>query len=179
MKESRLKGCFCSKAAFTLIELLVVVLIIGILAAVAFPQYQKAVEKSRVTEAISIMSSVAQAMNVWVLENGYPDQAVFFLGEGAPGELSIDVLQCVPGATCESNFFHYWANCEVTGCEVDASRRENGTETYWLSMYREPNGEWEKECWAEASDRTAPCCSLTAQGWIAMDADEGTPMEGC
>ena len=46
---------------FTLIELLVVVLIIGILAAMALPQYFKAVERSRMAEAITIMDSVAKA----------------------------------------------------------------------------------------------------------------------
>jgi type II secretion system protein G len=51
-----------NKKGFTLIELLVVVLIIGILAAIALPQYFKAVEKSRATEALSIMGSLAGAM---------------------------------------------------------------------------------------------------------------------
>ena len=46
---------------FTLIELLVVVLIIGILAAMAMPQYFKAVERSRMTEAITLMDSVVKA----------------------------------------------------------------------------------------------------------------------
>ena len=64
-----------NKKGFTLIELLVVVLIIGILAAIALPQYFKAVEKSRATEALSIMGSLSAAMERARLvnsSNAYP-----------------------------------------------------------------------------------------------------------
>ena len=60
----------CSIQGFTLIELLVVVLIIGILAAVAVPQYQKAVEKSRMVEAAVDVRAIAQAHQLYFLENG-------------------------------------------------------------------------------------------------------------
>ena len=55
---------------FTLIELLVVVLIIGILASVALPQYQKAVEKSRQSEAWTTMKSINDAAKIFQLESG-------------------------------------------------------------------------------------------------------------
>ena len=58
-------------AAFTLIEFLVVVLIIGILAAVAIPQYQKAVGVSHIKALFPIARSVLEAERRFYLANGY------------------------------------------------------------------------------------------------------------
>ena len=63
---------------FTLIELLVVVLIIGILSAVALPQYDKAVMKSRMSAAIPIAKSIKENLTMFHLSNGrYPTSSEF------------------------------------------------------------------------------------------------------
>lgn len=68
MKSTRRMG----QAGFTLIELLVVVLIIGILAAIAVPQYFKVVEKGRSAEAVSYLGVVSTAQEAYYAKNsGY------------------------------------------------------------------------------------------------------------
>lgn len=85
-----------NKTGFTLIELLVVVLIIGILSAVAFPQYQKAVAKARFSEALVLLKSLKQAKDVYRLQDGAYNN---------PGLDALDVS--VPGETSNFYFFEF------------------------------------------------------------------------
>ena len=91
-------------AGFTLIELLVVVLIIGILAAVALPQYTWVVEKSRASEALAVLKTFRDAEEVYYMANGsYADN---------PEELDVKVPQ--------SKYFNY----AVTNISVAAYHKQ-------------------------------------------------------
>lgn len=85
---------------FTLIELLVVVLIIGILASVALPQYQVAVAKSRLGALMPTTKALADAAEVAFLANGSFDGDVSKLDVDIPSGCNLGTTASV--ATCQN-----------------------------------------------------------------------------
>ncbi|WP_218742579.1 pilin, partial [Vibrio parahaemolyticus] len=70
MKHSKQK----KQQGFTLIELMIVVAVIGVLASIAIPQYQKYVAKSEVASALATMTGVKTNVEAYAVENGeFPD----------------------------------------------------------------------------------------------------------
>ena len=105
MKKSCFKGCFCSKA-FTLIELLVVVLIIGILAAVALPQYKISVAKSKTSTILPLLKNVTEAENTYFLANGQYADDPRDLDVELPANCSM-IDNSVRKWACDNNFIIY------------------------------------------------------------------------
>ena len=80
---------------FTLIELLVVVLIIGILAAIALPQYQKAVQKARAAEVVAFLTETQRALDLYMLERGFEDKTFYSASVNKLADLDIDISALV------------------------------------------------------------------------------------
>ena len=102
---------------FTLIELLVVVLIIGILASIALPQYYRAVNKAKFAEADVIIDAFKKNAAIYHSAHGWSNNApdVEFTGTEAAGDIEMPG-DCSNGNLCETDLFMYYAGCGGGNC---------------------------------------------------------------
>ncbi len=145
------------KKGFTLIELLVVVLIIGILSSVALPQYRRAVERARATEAISNISVLMSAIDRYILANGYVSKS----GSELLESLDVQMPPTKSGIT-------YWAWCSNSRCHANA-RHDN----YLLSAdkYKSENSKGWKDhtCYYYSQAGKGVCEGLKGLGWQSVE----------
>lgn len=157
--------------AFTLIELLVVVLIIGILSAIALPQYQKAVHKTPMMENITRAKAFRDAIDLYLLEN--PTLP-------AP-EHDIDLADVYPdlmsGLTQNnsryvSKYGFYTVSCRSTDCNYNASYANAGNLVAEIGGSKlSANSDWLLYCYYEDNLGKYLCNSIKEFGYT--DIQEG------
>ena len=90
---------------FTLIELLVVVLIIGIWAAIALPQYTRAVDKARSAQAITLLMGMKKALDVYYMANGQYPTSIEDL------DIEIPKWERITSSGAEVDYWYPWEYC--------------------------------------------------------------------
>jgi len=153
------------KKGFTLIELLVVVLIIGILSAIALPQYTVAVEKSRASEALINLKHMQQARILDHLQNGDNSSLPRDIMELSGGSWEDD------GWAYRAKYFRY--SDDVSTVTAERCLTSDCSETdYMIDLYTPYNGTtWEstKVCIANTDVGYKICKGLEGQGFTTSD----------
>ena len=109
------------KKAFTLIELLVVILIIGILAAIALPQYKTAVAKTRFLQVVTTARNLAEAQKRYYLANNTYTKNLDDLDIEIPGNRLEDRpsnIYLKNGDLCSINYNGEEQAVPWVGCEM-------------------------------------------------------------
>ncbi len=122
---------------FTLIEMLVVVLIIGILAAIAFPQYQIAVLKTRYTQLMVMADAIRQAQDAYYLATGKYALKINDLDITVPGDCRVSES----GGTVACSKFYCvvndgWVNAETLGDVYCLMDKDGNTLMYHIYSLR-------------------------------------------
>ncbi len=128
--QTRLSREHCIYGGFTLIELLVVVLIIGILASIALPQYTLAVEKAHAAEAMVHLKAIQQAGDLCGLEKGVSISDGYCTFD----EANIDIPGLIIEDSVDASTEEFGYYCDEGGCMNPYAERDKAGFHYFIKL---------------------------------------------
>lgn len=148
-----------NQKGFTLLELLVVVLIIGILAAIALPQYKKAVTKAKVASILPLMRRFYDSLAEFKLRNDvYCHNHSVLSGSELDADFPSD-WQC-SGYECENDYWYCFPNEECTGTVMCRHETNDGLLDIWMFQPDDPECEicrGKTMCFADGEEGNKIC----------------------
>lgn len=117
------------KKGFTLIELLAVVMIIGILASIALPQYRTSILRSQAAEGLMNLRTIFDSAARYKAQNSQSPAGVHQLDVGF-----FDAVAVGNNSSAIGNFLYTFANDYITACRLNGTGT-SATNTYCFTMY--------------------------------------------
>ena len=149
------------KQGFTLMEMLAALLIIGILAAIALPEYKTAVLNSRLSTVVTNVKSIANSLELYYLSmNGYPNNDLSNLDIGISGCSPSDGVYTCPNGTV------YAFGISATDQPVGGFLGNKQGLAYIQYLKEEPTvaKRNQRECWADSANELANRVCLNLEG---------------